>query len=59
MYFMYLMYNLDMFHILNFAFVLWIYGTLNKMNELMNIYSSGMCHSNVIFRKSDHIFILS
>jgi len=33
MYFMYLMYTLDMFHILNFAFVLRIYGTLNKMNE--------------------------
>jgi len=30
---LYLMYTLDMFHILDFAFVLWIYGTLNKMNE--------------------------
>jgi hypothetical protein len=28
---MYLMYTLDMFYILNFAIVLWIYGTLNKM----------------------------
>ena len=33
---MYLMYTLDMFYILNFAIVLWIYGTLNKMkwNEM-------------------------
>jgi hypothetical protein len=32
MYF-YLIYTLDMFYIQNFAIVLWIYGTLNKMNE--------------------------
>jgi len=31
MYLMYCIYTLDMFYNLNFAIVLWIYGTLNKM----------------------------
>jgi hypothetical protein len=31
---MYRIYTLDMFYILNFAIVLWIYGTLNKINGM-------------------------
>ena len=37
---MYRIYTLDMFYILNFAIVLWIYGTLNKMkwNDINDNY---------------------
>jgi hypothetical protein len=38
--FMYPMYTLDMFYILNMHCFLWIYGTLNKLNEWMNEWTN-------------------